>query len=78
MNESGGCILRQTMTTSALYGLIDNNLKHIIDVLEKNIDACLEAKSFKDPTSTPYLRTKVINIVSGLQVFKPVSVLLAE
>lgn len=62
----------------ALYSLIDINLLRIIEVIETNVAACLEAKTFKDNSPVPYLRTKVINIVSGVQIFKPITVLFSE
>jgi hypothetical protein len=58
--------------------LIDINLNSVIHVLKTCIDDCLDAKTFKDPISTPYLRSKVVEITSGLQVFKPVAVMLEE
>lgn len=63
---------------SALYGLIDYNLEVILTTLNDGITECLEAGTFQDRSPPVYLRTKVINIVTGIQIFKPIAVLLAE
>ena len=63
---------------SAVYGLVDNHVAQIIKVFDDNILACFEANSFKDSTTVAYLRTRVLNIVTGAQIFKPIAVLLVE
>ena len=66
------------MTSSALYGLIDNHVSTIIKVFDDNIGACLLARSFKDAAPLSYMRPRVLNIVTGLQIFMPIAVLFAE
>ncbi len=63
---------------SALYGLVDANLSNILSTIENNIIECLEARTFKDKSRTAYERFKPVNIVTGVQIFKPIAVLFSE
>ena len=61
-----------------LYGLIDANLDTILETIRENIAACLESGTFNNLNPPPYGRVKVINIVTGAQIFKPLAVLMSE
>lgn len=64
--------------TSALYGLVDANLTDVLAVIQHAVAECLEARSFEDIRPAPYPRIKPLNISSGVQVFKPIAILLLE
>lgn len=57
---------------SALYALVEGNLDAIIEVLQRNIEECLDLGSFKDLRPQPYPRQKIIGLTSGTQVFAPI------
>ncbi|RXK38430.1 hypothetical protein M231_04339 [Tremella mesenterica] len=63
---------------NALYGLVENNLEHVITVIDENVKDCMDANNFDDPNSDQYMRHKVVHIVSGAQVFKPIAILFLE
>lgn len=64
--------------TSALYGLLDANLSIVIGTIRDSITSCIEGRTFKDKTPALYLRVKPINIVTGAQLFKPITILFSE
>jgi hypothetical protein len=57
---------------------VNNNIERIIEVFDDFLAGCIEVKTFVDPKKTEYLRPQIINIVSGLQVFKPIAILFLE
>ena len=63
---------------SKLYGLIDANLDIILYTIRENIAACLESGTFSSRSPLPYGRVKVVDIVTGAQIFKPLAVLMSE
>lgn len=60
---------------SALYGLLDNNIKHVTTVLEDCMDAFMQSKSFKDKMGP---RAGQSQTMSGSEVFAPILDMLFE
>jgi hypothetical protein len=46
--------------------------------LLNNIQFYEQAKSYKDPAGARYLRSKVVDITSGVQIFKPIATMLLQ
>ena len=67
-----------SLTASALYALVDTNLDVIIRVLDNNLTACVNARSFLEPSNLPHPHQKVIAVTSGCQVFGPIITLFLQ
>lgn len=61
-----------------MYALMNDNLDHIMQVIETNLSSMIAKKSFAPKTSVAYGRTPVLKLLSGVQVFYSIAVLFME
>lgn len=66
------------LTLSAAFEVVDNHIESIIHTLASCIQSCLDANTFVDKSAhrDDLNADNMIKIVSGVQIFKPVALLM--
>ena len=65
------------LTISALYGTLEHNMTEFLNTTTTNTKACMSAGTFRNTKHSPF-ELKFVEIVTGLQVFRPIVFLITE